>query len=176
MHFLSKRTGLAQLTRAESAGLRTVAVFEAVKGLLGIAAAFALLALRHKDFFDVGIRIVNALRLGPGSRLAGLIYELASRASAKNVGLFAFFAFLYTAIRFTEAYGLWKARAWAEWFAIISGCLYLPIEIIELLRHANWIKWGALIVNILIVLYMGWIRWESTKRNKRGRAVELSPG
>jgi uncharacterized membrane protein (DUF2068 family) len=157
---------LAQLTRAESAGLRAVAIFEAIKGLLGIAVAFALLALRHKDFFDVGIQIVNTLRLGPGSRLAGLIYEVASRASARNVGLFAFFAFLYTAIRFIEAYGLWHERAWAEWFAIISGCLYLPIEVFELLKHANWIKWGALILNVIIVLYMAWIRWESHKQDK----------
>jgi uncharacterized membrane protein (DUF2068 family) len=158
---------LTQLTRAEAAGLRAVALFEAFKGLLGIAAAIALLALRNRDFFDVGIHLVNLLRLGPGSRLAGLIYEVASRASAKNVGIIALFAFLYTAIRFTEAYGLWHERAWAEWFAIISGSLYLPLEIHEVMRHANWIKWGVLIINVLIVLYMCWLRWEAVKQKRR---------
>src|SRR5258706_8097333 len=134
-----------------------------------MAAMFALLALRHRDFFDVGIHIVNLLRLGPGSRLAGLIYEVASRASAKNVGVIALLALLYAMIRFAEAYGLWHERAWAEWFALVSGCLYLPLEVLEPLRHANAVKWATLLINIVIGLYLAWIRWEPRNQAKAQR-------
>ena len=41
-------------------------------------------------------------------------------------------ALTYSAIRFTEAYGLWRERRWAEWLSAVSGAIYLPFEIYEL--------------------------------------------
>ncbi|MCZ7627423.1 MAG: DUF2127 domain-containing protein [Candidatus Methylomirabilis sp.] len=39
----------------------------------------------------------------------------------------------YASVRFVEAYGLWLERRWAEWFAAVSGGIYIPFEIYELL-------------------------------------------
>jgi uncharacterized membrane protein (DUF2068 family) len=70
-------------------------------------------------------------------------------------------------IRFVEAYGLWHTRAWAEWFAIISGAAYLPWEILEVAKHVHHIvRWTVLGVNILVVLYMVYVRWDSLKQNR----------
>jgi uncharacterized membrane protein (DUF2068 family) len=75
--------------------------------------------------------------------------------------LVAIVAGVYCFMRFIEAYGLWRGRAWAEWFALISGAIYLPLEIYELTRHATPIRWGVFLVNVLIVAYMGWLRWRA---------------
>jgi uncharacterized membrane protein (DUF2068 family) len=64
----------------------------------------------------------------------------------------------YSGLRFAEAYGLWKARAWAEWIALISGAIYLPFEIRLLAHRVTLFHVAVLIVNIAIVLFMFYLR------------------
>ena len=47
-----------------------------------------------------------------------------------------------------------KLMRWAECFALISGAIYLPVEIYELTRGLSAIKAGALVINVLVILYM----------------------
>ena len=54
--------------------------------------------------------------------------------------LMAGFAALYATVRFTEAYGLWHGRRWAEWFAALSGAVYVPVELYELLARVTLAK------------------------------------
>jgi len=68
-------------------------------------------------------------------------------------------AFLYSVVRFVEAYGLWYLKAWAEWFAIISGSIYVPIELYELAKHATLVRATVLIANLAIVIYLVYLRW-----------------
>jgi uncharacterized membrane protein (DUF2068 family) len=53
-----------------------------------------------------------------------------------------------------EAYGLWYARAWAEWIALISGAIYLPFEIYKVIHRQNLFHVSVLLINVAIVLYM----------------------
>jgi uncharacterized membrane protein (DUF2068 family) len=53
-----------------------------------------------------------------------------------------------------EAYGLWNARAWAEWIALISGAIYLPFEIYKVIHRQNLFHISVLLINVAIVLYM----------------------
>jgi uncharacterized membrane protein (DUF2068 family) len=68
--------------------------------------------------------------------------------------MLALLGLAYTTVRLVETYGPWHGRAWAEWFAIITGGLYLPLEVYELLRRASWVKAGVLAVNVPIVVYL----------------------
>jgi uncharacterized membrane protein (DUF2068 family) len=70
-------------------------------------------------------------------------------------------AAVYAVLRFVEAYGLWKARAWAEWIALVSGMLYLPFEIFKLVTRPNIFHVGLLIVNLAVVLYMAYVLLET---------------
>ena len=98
------------------------------------------------------------------------------RLSAWRKGI-AIGGFAYALIRFAEAYGLWHAKVWAEWFALISGCLYLPLEIFELLKHANLFKWSVLAINLIVVIYIALIRMESHRARVRAERIQLSdPG
>ncbi|UUZ70577.1 DUF2127 domain-containing protein [Polaromonas sp. P2-4] len=57
----------------------------------------------------------------------------------------------YALVRFVEAYGLWRSRRWAEWFAAISGAIYIPFELYELRHHVGWLTVAALFLNVLVV-------------------------
>ena len=66
----------------------------------------------------------------------------------------AVLAFMYATLRLVEAYGLWRMRAWAEWFAILSGAIYLPIEVQSLIRHASSLREAVLLTNVFIVVFL----------------------
>jgi uncharacterized membrane protein (DUF2068 family) len=82
-----------------------------------------------------------------------LIDAAGNLTDTRLVGLAAM-AVAYSAVRLVEAYGLWHGRAWAEWFAIISGGLYLPVEIYELADHPTLVKATVLAMNVAIVVYL----------------------
>ncbi|HWC15820.1 MAG TPA: DUF2127 domain-containing protein [Terriglobales bacterium] len=149
------------------AGLRAVASLEMFKGILAIIGGIGLVTLLHRDIGDVAENIVEALHLNPAHRIAQAFLHLADRVDDSRIVAMICVAFAYALIRFIEAYGLWHARAWAEWFAIISGAAYLPWEIVEVAKHVHHIvRWTVLGVNILVVLYMIYVRWDSLKRNR----------
>lgn len=148
-------------------GLRGIAVFEAVKGLLALAAGFALLAMRHRDMEYVARHVLRTMHLNPDRRMFHELVEAAGKVTPHGIWLVVFGVIIYSIIRFAEAIGLWLEREWAEWFALISGSIYLPWEIYELARRQTWIRWAILAINIVIVLYLLWLRIEMHKFRKR---------
>ncbi len=135
-------------------GLRMVAVVEALKGVAVLALCIVLLSLLHKDLDSVVDHLTELLRLNPDSRVADWFYELADRTTGRGIWTAASVGVAYSACRFAEAYGLWNQRPWAEWFAVISGALYIPFELAALIAHPHWIRLGVLLGNVLVVLYI----------------------
>ncbi|MGA3126995.1 MAG: DUF2127 domain-containing protein [Candidatus Korobacteraceae bacterium] len=146
-------------------GLRTVAVLEALKGAAVIALCLVLLSLLHKDLNTVVDHLTDWLRLNPDSRIADWFYELADRTTGRGIWTAVSVGLLYSCCRFVEGYGLWNERRWAEWFAVISGAVYVPLELFAVIAHPHWIRVAVLLGNILVVLYILRILIE----NRRGR-------
>lgn len=154
-------------------GLRGVALFEAAKGGLAVMATVWILSLRHKDMEDVADHLLAAmhriLHIHPDRGFFRMIQHSIAGLTPQGLILIACLVMLYAVIRFVEATGLWLEREWAEWFALISGALYLPWEVYELVHRPTHIKWIILGVNTLIVLYMAWLLRDSYKRRKQAR-------
>src|ERR1043165_6380863 len=148
-HVPSERT-----VKEIAAGVRVIAFFEAVKGALVLVAGFGLLALVHRDLEDLAERLVRHSHLDPASRYPRIFIEAAASTSDSRLRTLAALAFVYSTVRFVEAYGLWKMRAWAEWFAILSGFIYLPVELYELIEKPTLVRAGILIFNALVVAYL----------------------
>ena len=65
-------------------------------------------------------------------------------------------ALAYTALRWSEAWGLWFDRRWAEWLGVVSGAVYLPIEVYEIWEKPGAIKATTLTLNLGLVAYLVW--------------------
>ncbi len=135
-------------------GLRMVAVIEALKGVAVIALCVVLLSLLHKDLDSVVDHLTGWLRLNPDSRVADWFYDLADRTTGRGIWTAVSVGLAYAACRIVEAYGLWNERRWAEWFAVISGGVYIPVELFALIVHPHWIRFGVLAGNTVVVLYI----------------------
>ncbi|MEO8360388.1 MAG: DUF2127 domain-containing protein [Vicinamibacteria bacterium] len=153
---LSKTT--SQSARLSSAGVRSVAIFEGAKGVIVLAVGFGLLSLLHRDIQAVAESIVRHLHLGPAGHYSEIFLRAASHLQNGRLGWFAAGAFAYATVRLVEAYGLWHERPWAEWLAIVSAGLYLPVEVFEFWRHHSVL--GGLIMtgNLLLVAGLLYVR------------------
>lgn len=134
--------------------VRTVAVFEACKGLVVLLAGCGVLSLLHRDVQAEAERLVMHAHLNPASRYPRIFLDAAGALTDTHLVLIACGAAVYALVRFIEAWGLWNERRWAEWFAALSGAIYLPVEIIELFRHASWQGALTFTVNLVIVVLM----------------------
>jgi len=154
-------------------GEQLVAVFEALKGLLVLLVGFGLLSVVNQDLAQVAEELVGHFHLNPASHYPRIFLELALRASDLRLWVLALFAFAYASLRMAEAYGLWRGRRWAEWLAVASGALYVPIEIYELFSCLSWIKAATLTANLVIVAYMTCVLWRSRRRSAHATAEHL---
>ena len=137
-----------------SGALRTVAVFEAAKGALVLLVGFNLLSLVHHDVQQAAEHLLARTHLNPASRYPHIFIDVANQLTSTRLLLIAAGAGVYSLARFIEAYGLWRARRWAQWFAAASGAIYVPFELFELYERVTWLSLGALTLNLAIVAFM----------------------
>jgi uncharacterized membrane protein (DUF2068 family) len=142
-----------------TAGLRTVAGYEATKGLLVLLAGMGLLGLIHRNLQAAGEELVRHFHLSPSSHYPRIFLELAARTTEAWLWLLAAGSLLYASLRFVEAYGLWHGRRWAQWLGAASGAIYVPFELVGLCEKVTWLRLASLAVNLLIVGYLLQLLW-----------------
>jgi uncharacterized membrane protein (DUF2068 family) len=135
--------------------LRAVATFEMTKGLIVLLASCGVVLLMHReDPWDIADGLLRLLHISPDHHFGQLFLDWADSVTEAKVWAVAGVAVAYSLLRFVEAYGLWYARAWAEWIALISGTLYLPFEIYKLVHKQSLFHVSVLLLNVAVVLYM----------------------
>jgi uncharacterized membrane protein (DUF2068 family) len=139
---------------AEVEALRSVAAVEFTKGVLVLLAGLGALSLVHRDVWDVAESFLHFLRIDPHRHYAQVFLRLAEDATDKRLWAIAGAAIGYSTLRFFEAYGLWHVRPWAEWIALISGAIYLPFEVVEILHRPRPLPIAIFFVNLAVVLFM----------------------
>jgi uncharacterized membrane protein (DUF2068 family) len=138
-------------------GLRAVALLEAFKGIISLLVGFGIHALAGHDLRQIAESIVSYTHLNPSSNLPSVFINAVSNLSDSNMTLIAIGAFIYSLVRLVEAYGLWRGLVWTEWFALVSGAIYLPFEIYEIVFHNSILGVCVFLINVLVVWYMAHI-------------------
>ncbi len=157
-------------------GVRAVAVVEGVKAAIVLLAGFGLLALIHRDVQEVAETLVRHSHLNPASKYPKIFLDAANKVTDGTLWLFAGLAALYALVRAIEAYGLWNERRWAEWFALASSAIYLPVEVYEMWPRFGWVKFSIFLTNIIVVLYMAYALRHSREQDlELGKPVPESP-
>lgn len=149
--------------------LRTVALFEISKGLLVLVAGISLTQLLHRSTQAVAEQLVTRFHLDPATHYVRMFLNAMGQLNDGKLWLMMSFAMFYALVRFTEAYGLWRGRIWAEWFAALSGGIYVPYELFELIRNPGWLSVATLIINLLIVGFMVYGLWRNKQPAKNSQ-------
>lgn len=126
-----------------------------------------LLSLLHRNIREIAAALVGRLHLNPTHGFANSFIEAASRVTDARLWMIAALGFVYGIFRLLEGYRLWFGKVWAEWFAVVSGGMYLPLEIYELLEKFTWARLSALIINVIVVIFMTRV----LLRNRKLRAL-----
>ncbi len=147
-------------------GVRTVATIEMTKGVIVVCAGLGLLSMRHKNIWGVAESFLEFFHVNPYRHYVGVFIDLISRVSDVRLWKIAVAASVYAILRFVEAYGLWYALPWAEWMAAITGAIYIPFEAADLIRRVTWFRLLVLVINLVIVLYMLYLRFEAEKARR----------
>ena len=87
------------------------------------------------------------------SKLVGLIQH-ALTLSTGTLTLVGIGLAVYAAIEVVECVGLWLARRWGEYFAMVATSLGLPLEIYDLTRKVTVTALIFLAVNLALVIYL----------------------
>jgi len=152
--------------------LRGIAIFEGVKGLLALAAACGILSLRHTDLHAATDAFLRRHGINPEGHYTRLFVESVAQATNHHVREVAALGFAYALIRLVEGYGLWRGRHWAEWFAVISAGIYLPLEIQHLAHHVSLLNVSVITFNIALILYLAYLL--NQQRDQRRAAGHCS--
>src|SRR5690242_13348068 len=131
---------------------------EFAKGIAVLLGACGIFLLLNRDPWDVAQSLLEALHISPDRHVAQVFLNWADTLTDKKLWAIIGVALVYSTLRFIEGYGLWKARPWAEWLAMISGAIYLPFEIYRFAHHPDMFHVLVILINVAVVLYMAYLR------------------
>lgn len=143
--------------------LRVFAIERFLRAVLAVAGAVFLWQYRHSQAsvearFDRELPVIRGLfhQLGfnfSNSKLVGLLQH-ALTLSSKTLTLLAIGLAIYAIVEIVEAVGLWLARRWGEYFAMVATSAGLPLEIYDLTRKVTATALVLLAINLALVLYL----------------------
>ena len=141
-------------------GLHVIALIEGGKGLLALLGASGL-EIIGPDALQRWLQLLIAkFQFNPDH---GPFASLLRSINPESVHLTAAAIALYGVLHLVEAFGLWRARAWASWLGCITASLYVPFEVGALLRHPGWLEVAVLAINLVVV----WVLARDLVRRRR---------
>ena len=132
-------------------GLHALALLELGKGLLALAAAASLEVFGPEPIRRLIHLLIARFNLDPNH---GALPSLLNAVNPEAVHLAVGVVLLYAVVRIAEAWGLWRARAWASWLGCVGTAAYLPLDAYALHRHPGWHTWAVLGINVLVVVVL----------------------
>ena len=134
--------------------LRSIALFEAFKGLAALVMGLGLLELLHHDLRQLVLEAVGHFGLNPSQPFPALVLHYTDVLNTTPLDTLELMLGAYLLTRLTEAYGLWHQKAWGEWLGALSGGVYVPFEIHHLWHSPSRLGGLVLAVNVLIVGFL----------------------
>ncbi|CAM4452338.1 DUF2127 domain-containing protein [Stenotrophomonas indicatrix] len=116
--------------------------------MLALLAATGLEILGPQPLRDGVNALIRRFSLDPDH---GTLPSLLNAISPDAVHLAAAAMIGYGLLHLVEAWGLWKAKAWASWLGCLTASIYLPFDIYAIVRHPGWASWMVLAINLIVV-------------------------
>ena len=91
------------------------------------------------------------------SKLIGLI-QRSFTLDSRTLTYLAIGLAVYALVELVESVGLWLAKRWGEYFAMVATSIFLPYEVYDLTVKITWLRVVAFVVNLLLVIYLVWTK------------------
>jgi len=158
-------------------GLRFIAIVKLLKALGMIIIGVGLLRMFHSGE-DLETQVAYFLRfhmhIGPEQPLVVWLLSQFPNVPNGKIIYFSYSSFIAALLFVIEGVGLYKEQRWAEWMTVILTSVFIPVEIMNLVRNAFTHPTPALVLalNLCIVAYLIWvIRQNGTPDAAKTRSV-----
>jgi uncharacterized membrane protein (DUF2068 family) len=133
-----------------------IAAERTFRAVVLLAVGIVLITHPHANWASDIAHFAQHLGLDPKENWIQRIINDVSKIHANQDLLFGLVAIGYGVLEGAEAYGLFKRRRWGEWLTVVATSLLFIPEIWELTKSATFLKVGAVLVNIAVVVYLLW--------------------
>ena len=145
--------------------LRVFAVERFIRFVVFAAAAYGVWRFKYdrghiQQAFNHDLPAIRELYTDLGfnfdhSKLIGLIQH-SFTLTGRTLTYLAIGLVIYSLIELAEGVGLWLGQRWGEYFAMVATSIFLPYEVYDLTVKVTWLRVGALVINLLLVVYLVW--------------------
>lgn len=135
-------------------GVAFIAGFKLVKGFLLLLVGLGLLKLVHAEIATLFSLLIEALHLHADSRILHALVLKVDALQPHTVLVMGVISLGYAGLLLIEGVGLWLEVSWAAYLTVISTSLLLPFELYEVLQQVSAFRIGALLLNLVIVVYL----------------------
>ena len=135
-------------------GVAFIAGFKLVKGFLLLLVGLGLLKLVHAEIATLFSLLIEALHLHADSRILHALVLKVDALQPHTVLVMGVISLGYAGLLLIEGVGLWLEVSWAAYLTVISTSLLLPFELYEVLQRVSAFQIGALLLNLVIVVYL----------------------
>ena len=156
---------VSEIEARHSFGLRVIAIYEVIKTLCLVFVAFVAFGLHQTQNFERLVHMLEHLSLQDSSDMRWRLVQLLQEMGPSKFMAIGIVALGYAAVFATEGIGLWLGKHWAEWFTVIATGSLIPVEVYEMFHKFGWLKLGALVGNVVIVIYLVRIAMQPHKRS-----------
>ncbi|MBI3604978.1 MAG: DUF2127 domain-containing protein [Nitrospirae bacterium] len=125
-----------------------------IKGLLLILISLKGMSLMNRDLRQVVDGLIAQFNLDVDRSVIAMTLKKVGMINGHLLFIISIAVFLYGVLDLVEAYGLHKRRRWAEYLTVFATALFIPFEIYEVLEKLTLIRGGALILNVVIVIFL----------------------
>ena len=154
--------------------LRLIAGFKLLKATLLVAGGVAAIGLLNADTARAMTRWAMDLAADRHYHLLDMLIVHLVNVDERTLRLLSVGSFLYAALFYTEGFGLFFDKRWAEYLTIVTTAALIPFELFELYQHVTTIKLEVLIANLAIVAYLVWrvsAKLDEVEAEPQARAV-----
>ncbi len=134
--------------------LKYIILERIAKGTLAIVLGIGGLSLIHVNLSAILVHLSQNFNLDVDNAWTGKLLREAGLISPNMLKMISVGGILYGLVNYLVAWGLHRRFRWAEYMTIVEISALIPFEVYALHEHFSWIRLGAFLLNVMIVIYL----------------------
>ncbi len=134
--------------------LPLIAAERTIRAIVLLAIGVVLVTHPHTNWGQSITNLARHLGFDPSHNGIQKIIAKVQAISPNRYEVFGAVAIAYGLLEAAEAYGLWRRRRWGEYLTVVATSLLFIPEIYEIVKKPSALKFAALLLNIIVVVYL----------------------